>query len=104
MQDIIIVRCYAEGHDGQWEAFCLDLDLAVQGESLIEVQDSLNDAMCGYLEYVSTLPARDRKRLMNRKAPLSLRLRFLALVIRSFFSKPDNDTPNIAGFNMPCKA
>ena len=32
-----LLRCYAERHHGQWEAFCLDFDIAVQGSSFEEV-------------------------------------------------------------------
>ena len=32
-----MVRCYAKGHTGDWEAICLDLDIAVQGESFEDV-------------------------------------------------------------------
>ncbi|WP_256445687.1 hypothetical protein [Skermanella sp. TT6] len=37
--------CIAEGRDGEWEAFCLDLDLAVAGTSFEEVYRDLNKAI-----------------------------------------------------------
>ena len=44
------LRCYAEGRDGDWEAICLDLDIAVQGSSFEEVFRSLQEAISLYLE------------------------------------------------------
>ncbi len=70
------VRCYAEGRRGSWEAVCLDLDIAVQGGSLAEVYDALDAAIEQYLSYVNTLPDADRRRLLSRKAPLNLRIKF----------------------------
>jgi hypothetical protein len=72
-----ILRCYSEGKGDQWEAVCLDLDIAVQGKSFQEVYGSLNKAIEDYVHYVVTLPETERDRLLNRTAPLSMRLRFL---------------------------
>ena len=72
-----MVRCYSEGDGDRWEAVCLDFDLAVQGQSFEEVYRDLLKAIAEYVEYVSTLPQPDRARLLNRQAPLTMRLRFL---------------------------
>jgi len=64
------LRCYAEGRPGEWEAFCLDFDLAVQGESLPEVIESLDTAISLYLERVGELPAAEKSRFLRRRAPL----------------------------------
>ena len=79
-----LLHCYAEGRDGAWEAFCLDLDLAVQGETFEEVYHSLAKAIELYVDSVSDLPERDRTRLLNRPAPLSLRLRFVWMALKEF--------------------
>lgn len=65
-----MIRCYAVGIPKVWEAFCLDFDLAVQGRSFQEVYGKLNDQIALYLESVDSLPEADRKRLLNRRAPL----------------------------------
>lgn len=85
-----LLRCYSEGRGDCWEAVCLDLDIAVQGRSFQETYDGLNEAIADYLEYVLTLPEPDRSRLLSRRAPLSMRLRFLwyALLISFAGSKP----------------
>ncbi len=72
-----MIRCYAEGRPGRWEAFCLDFDLAVQGESFAEVFDDLDKAVAEYVAHVATLPEPDRSRLLARRAPLGMRLAFV---------------------------
>lgn len=83
------LHCYAEGRDGDWEAICLDLDIAVQGESFAQVYQELNKAIDLYLESVRNLPEAERRHLMTRKAPMSVRLKFLWLAIRSVFAGGD---------------
>ena len=80
------LRCIAHGQDGHWEALCLDLDIAVQGDSFDEVYASLNEAIALYFESVSALPAADRRRLLERSAPLRVRLEFVWQVIRAQFA------------------
>ena len=70
------ITCYAEGSGDQWEAICLDFDIAVQGGSFDEVYRGLQDSVALYLEHVSTLPEADRRRLLARRAPLRERLKF----------------------------
>jgi len=95
--------CYAEGHDGDWEAFCLDLDIAVQGESFEAVYRALNEAISLYSRSVMDLPTSERAHLLDRPAPLSLRLRFLGYVLRSVFSRDDDDEYHHQ-FTIPCAA
>ena len=64
------LRCYAEGRPGHWEAFCLDFDLAVQGESLPEVIRVLNTAISLYLERVTKLPAAEQGNSCAAARPL----------------------------------
>lgn len=80
------VHCYAEGQPGKWEAVCLDFDLAVQGGSFEEVYGSLSRSIDLYVEYVSTLPRKERAAFLARRAPLSLRLRFLWYAFRDLLS------------------
>ncbi|MCZ6483895.1 MAG: hypothetical protein O6757_11735, partial [Alphaproteobacteria bacterium] len=77
------LRCYAEGRDGDWEAICLDLDIAVQGRSFVEVFNSLNEAINLYSESVRALPEHERGHLLDRPAPLTLRLKFLGYALRT---------------------
>lgn len=87
-QNVII--CYAEGDKDRWEAFCLNFDLAVQGQSFQEVFGKLESAVEIFLEGVNDLPAADRKRLLNRRAPLSVWLGPLVRLLWSGFTRHDN--------------
>jgi hypothetical protein len=66
----LLLRCYAEKSEGHWQAFCLDLCLAAQGDSYKEVRNKL-DAMIS--EYVyDALVGEDKayaEQLLSRKAP-----------------------------------
>lgn len=79
----MLLHCYAEGRPGQWEAICLDLDIAVQGDSFDAVDKALRESIDLYLEEIASYPERERRRLLHRKAPLSLRLRYLWHVLTS---------------------
>lgn len=77
----MIIRCYAVGREGDWEAVCLDFCLAVQGESFEEVRARLNESIEGYLEYVETLPEAEQRAFLRRRAPLSQRLEFYWIML-----------------------
>jgi predicted RNase H-like HicB family nuclease len=85
------LRCYAEGRDGDWEAICLDLDIAVQGGSFEEVFSSLRESISLYLESVTDLPPEEKRDLLHRPAPFSLRFKFLAHALRGLFADSDGD-------------
>lgn len=61
--------CYAHGRDGDWEAICVDLDVAVQGASFEEVQMLLNEAVVEYVDAPMFETPKVRAQLLNRKAP-----------------------------------
>ena len=67
--------CYAEGRGSCWEAFCVDLDIAVQGQSFNEVYQLLNEAIEEYVEYVLNLPEHEQKRFLRRRMPFFERLK-----------------------------
>ncbi len=77
-------------YQGEWEAICLDLDIAVQGHSFEDVYDSLKRAIALYLEGVGALPERQRAGLLNRPAPVAVRWKFLARAAQSLV----RDSPN----------
>ena len=85
------LRCFAEGRDGDWEAICLDLDIAVQGDSFEEVFNSLREAISLYFETVADLSPQERRSLFQRPAPLSVRLKFLTHAARGLFATSDGD-------------
>ena len=97
------LRCYAEGRDGDWEAICLDLDIAVQGTSFEEVFESLQKAISLYLESVTDLSPQERRSLLHRPAPFSVRFKFLAHALRGLFADSDGDRHRHQ-FTMPLAA
>ncbi len=66
-------RCYAYGSDENWEAVCVDLDIAVFGASASEVEEALDRCIQMYLERVADLPAAERRRFLTRKSPWYVR-------------------------------
>jgi hypothetical protein len=101
-----MIRCYAAGRPGQWEAFCLDLDLAMQGRSFAEVYEAMSLAVDEYVAHVATLPEADRTRLLARRAPLWLRLEFLwfALLATLRGGRGGANDNQRAGFLLPAAA
>lgn len=67
----LILHCYAKQKDNQWQAFCLDLTLAAQGDNFAEAKAKLEN-MVG--EYVfDALVGEDKafaEQLLSRRAPL----------------------------------
>lgn len=74
----ITYSCYAWRDDDAWQAICVDLDIAVQGNSFDDVYRCLNEAISDYIETVMELPAEDRDRLLNRRVPFWTRARIKA--------------------------
>jgi predicted RNase H-like HicB family nuclease len=99
-----LLRCHAEQSGDGWEATCLDLDIAVQGDSFEEVYSALQEAIALYLETVADLPEGDRRRLLNRPAPLPSRLRFLGYAIRNVLSESLKGRTASADFTLPMAA
>lgn len=97
--------CVAHGHGSQWEALCLDLDIAVHGPSLPYVKKALEEAVSSYIKDALKEGEQARNQLLHRRAPLSVRLPWaMRLFFRSVFSnkKPGND--QVAGFPISCPA
>jgi predicted RNase H-like HicB family nuclease len=97
------LHCYAEGRDGDWEAICLDLDIAVQGASFEDVFASLQEAISLYLESVTDLAPEERPPLLRRPAPFPVRLKFLTHALRGLFADSDGGRQRHQ-FTMPLAA
>lgn len=66
-------RCYAYGAGERWHGICTDLDIAVDGASLDDVETALSTCIEMYLETVAELPADEQRRFLNRRAPWRVR-------------------------------
>ena len=96
------VLCFFHGRADEWEAVCLDFDLAVAGRSFDEAREFLDGAMRLYVEGAMAEDEETRGRLLARSAPWYVRWRF---VFRHMISllRQDRDAGE-GGFRMPCPA
>jgi hypothetical protein len=65
--------CFARRKNGDWEAFCADLDVAVQGNSFDDVHAALKEAVSDYLSAARQESPEDFARLSKRRAPWHVR-------------------------------
>lgn len=99
------VLCAAYGREGDWEAICLDLDIAVQGANYEMVRDALNHAIASYIEDARKERPEVQEKLLNRKAPLLARLRIaFMLVAASVFHHKGGDGNHFEAHRLPCPA
>jgi len=73
----LILRCYAEFRTEGWQAFCLDLCLAVQGERFIEVQTKLGEQIVDFIQNATV--GEDQafaEQLLTRRAPFGYWLKY----------------------------
>jgi hypothetical protein len=96
--------CIARRQGEQWEAICLDLDIAVQGQSFDEVRNLLGEAISTYIEDASAEAEPARSRLLARRVPFFVRflwaLRFFRITLSG--RKLDGDSP--VWLPVPCPA
>lgn len=67
----LILRCYAELSEGQWQAFCLDFSLAAQADTFEEARAKLDEQIREYV--CDALTGQDKEHatyLMRRRAPV----------------------------------
>jgi hypothetical protein len=97
--------CVAHGHGSQWEGLCLDLDIAVQGQSLEQVKTSLESMIASYIEDAGHEDEATRNKLLGRRAPLSVRVPWaLRLFFRSILSNRNRGSDETVGFPVSCPA
>jgi hypothetical protein len=95
--------CYAHGKASSWEAICVDLDIAVQGQTFTEVFDLLNEAISTYVEDAMNEDRETAIRLLHRRAPFSVRMSYLWGAMRALLSRRNGDG-NEAHFGVHCPA
>ena len=73
----MLIKCYAERHDGLWVAVCINFNLAAQAETFEEAKDRLFAQIEDHIEEALSAPEPIRHQLLyERKAPLIDRLRY----------------------------
>lgn len=95
---------YAHGRPGDWEAICIDLDIAVQGADFDEVRGLLIEAVATYAEDARKESPRDARRLLRRRAPWWVQLKFIGLFLGHIASSGRPKRELQAGFDIPCPA
>lgn len=74
------LRCLIEREGSIYVAHCIDLSLGVQGDSVEEVKDLMHEAIGSYLKRIIEIyqegDHKNAHKLLNRKAPLSIRLKY----------------------------
>lgn len=99
------LMCFARGRGDDWEAICIDLDIAVQGVSFDEVKDTLNEAVLTYVEDAIKEGPEVAKKLLNRRAPLYVRIRHsMSYFFHFLFRRRNGGNDLRAGFEIPCHA
>jgi len=99
--------CFARGRPGDWEAICLDYDLAVQGHSFDEVQHLLELSIDDYIESARQEAPEVRDRLLNRHVPTRIWLGYiLGFVWHNFRRRRRRDDGDRLehSFQMSCPA
>jgi len=79
------VRCYARTEANQWVAICIDLGLAVQGDSWEEVKVKLESQVRDYVHEALTMDRAHAADLLRRKAPLQQRLEYYLICLGQAF-------------------
>jgi hypothetical protein len=70
------VRIYVRPIPGQWEAFCPEFDIMVNGRSASEVTEIAKEAIEWHIEGALALSEPARSQLLGRKAPFATRLSY----------------------------
>lgn len=81
------LRCMAYKQDGVFVAICLDLSLAAQADTLHEAKDKLEEQIHSFVEEAIAEPQYAKALLLERKAPLSLWLKYWYIAGLMFFSR-----------------
>jgi predicted RNase H-like HicB family nuclease len=94
----------AHGRNGQWEAFSLDFDMAVQGRSFEEVSELLKEAIHAYVATAMEQPEPARSKLLRRTVPLRVRLLWgVKIALWTMFHKKRTEESTF-GFPVSCPA
>lgn len=97
--------CVIEGRGDQWEAACLDLDIAVAGSSFDGAKHDLEKAVGLYVHAALEEAPADRERLLTRRAPIGLRIRALFHLIRNVLARGSSGRGDAGGtVLLPCPA
>lgn len=96
---VVVLRCFVEKRRNIYQAFCLNLNLAVQGDSVADVKERLESMIGDYLEDAHGVDKAHKEYLLGRRAPLSIFARYYWLRVRSWFGSLWSPNPAFERFN-----
>ncbi|MDA8272378.1 MAG: hypothetical protein M0Z72_01380 [Deltaproteobacteria bacterium] len=80
-------RGYIKKEGNLYMGFCVDLTLAVQGESYDEAVNKLNAVIADYINEALTVDSKYKEQLLNRKAGLAEYIKYYYIAFLSRFKK-----------------
>lgn len=98
----LLVRCYAQYNEGQWQAFCLNFDLAAQGETFDETRAKLEAMIKDYV--FDALVGEDKafaQQFLSRKAPLLHWVKYYYYAILSWLTHAQNTAYRLFSEPLP---
>jgi hypothetical protein len=95
--------CIVHGRDNEWEGLCLDLDVAVHGHSFNEVKSLMSEAICSYVEDALKESEPSRSALLNRRAPLRVRLYWAMRIVWAALRRRRQDEDLPVGYPELCR-
>jgi len=99
------LTCIARGREGQWEAICLDFNIAVSGNSFEQVRETLSEAITYYIQDAMQEDERTREQLLNRRVPFWSRLQWtLPVIVTAVLARHPKDAAATNSFFVPCPA
>ena len=97
----LVLHCYAERKGDTWQAFCVDLTLAVQGDSPEEVARKLEAQIKDYITDAMGTDKAHVAQLLSRKAPLYYRLKYQFIRLRHHSRNTKNGLSRLFELPMP---
>jgi len=85
----LMAHCYARYADRHWQAFCLDFDLAVPGETFAEMKDKLDAIIKD--DVFDALVGEDQTfahQLLSRRAPVLEWVKYYLYAVFSWLPRP----------------
>jgi predicted NBD/HSP70 family sugar kinase len=94
--------CFARGRVGDWEAICLNYDIAVHGRSFDEVSKLLEISIEDYVESAVKESPEAARRLLERSVPLHVLLSYIVAFLWHNLRGGKDDDRLEHSFQMPC--
>jgi hypothetical protein len=104
------LECIAHGSGNEWQAICLDLDIAVQAQSLHDVTRILQESVASYINDAMEQDEPLRSKMLNRSVPFSVRATWaIRLFVATIYRRrgdlrQEDKRETTVGFPVECPA